>query len=150
MSEPALTATERDDLDTAMLGDGWTGLAPETLRVFERILAIRLAEALAAVKRACDIECQSPGTHSGCAHHEPYRVLVSHLVAETTPVDGPQDLREAIRATTQRAIDGAYGTDPRHGLLANAVADEVAYGKRIPLSLSRHFGRDLIQTEETS
>lgn len=50
-------------------------------------------------------------------------------------------LWEETKNVTQRAVDSAYGTDPRHGLLARAVADKVAYGEPVPLSLGRHFGR---------
>lgn len=41
----------------------------------ERVVAARQADALAVVKRACDIECKSPGKHTQCSSHEPYRAL---------------------------------------------------------------------------
>jgi hypothetical protein len=53
--------------------------------VIERVIADRLAEALAIVKRACDGECKSPGKHTGCHAHEPYRVLATTVLP---PADG--------------------------------------------------------------
>lgn len=50
-------------------------------------------------------------------------------------------LWERVRETAEKAVNSAYGTDPRHGLLAVAVADKVAHDKPLPWSLSRHFGR---------
>lgn len=50
-------------------------------------------------------------------------------------------LRDAVKEATQQAVDGAYGTDPRHGLLARAVADKVAAGTPLPWNFARHFGR---------
>jgi len=42
---------------------------------FRRWLTARDERLLAAVKQACDTECKSPGKHTGCSSHEPYRVL---------------------------------------------------------------------------
>lgn len=50
-------------------------------------------------------------------------------------------LADQIADATRRAIDTGYGTDDRHGLLANAVADEVVHGKRFPIRLAAQFGR---------
>lgn len=49
------------------------------------------------------------------------------------------DLAKRVRDATQAAVDSALGTDPRHGLLARAVANKVAHDIPIPWSLSRHF-----------
>lgn len=48
---------------------------------------------------------------------------------------------EIIKDTTERAVNSAYGTDERHGMLARAVADEIVYGEPIPWKLAEHFGR---------
>lgn len=53
-------------------------------------------------------------------------------------------LWEEIKNVTERAVNTAYGTDPRHGLLACAVADEVAFGKLIPWSIADHFGMSAV------
>lgn len=66
---PAFRQTKPEGVVTAYYS------AEELCRVVNAEKASVWAEALDVVKRACDIECQSPGTHTGCAHHEPYRVL---------------------------------------------------------------------------
>lgn len=48
---------------------------------------------------------------------------------------------EDVRETVEKAVNSCYGTDPRHGLLANAVADQIVYGKPIPWGLAKHFGQ---------
>lgn len=55
--------------------------------------------------------------------------------------DPDNQLWKAIKDVAERGINSCYGTDPRHALLAKAIADEVALGKKMPLNLSRHFGR---------
>lgn len=50
------------------------------------------------------------------------------------------DLREPLRETVEAAVNTAYGTDPRHGLLAQHVAAAVLDGTPLPWSLASHFG----------
>lgn len=57
-------------------------------------------------------------------------------------------LWKKVREVTEMAINSAYGTDPRHNLIAIAVADEVAMGVGMPWSLPKHFGRDVPYSEE--
>ena len=52
-----------------------------------------------------------------------------------------EDLWDKIKDEVEKAVNSAYGTDPRHGLLAIAVADKVVHDKPIPWGLSSHFGR---------
>lgn len=67
----------RVEITDAERAGGWfedgVWVAPEALVV--GIVKQRLDAALAVVQRACDIECKSPGKHTGCSSHEPYRVL---------------------------------------------------------------------------
>lgn len=51
------------------------------------------------------------------------------------------DLRSQIHRTVERAVNAAYGTDPRHGLLGKAVAEQVVDGTPWPWSLSEQFGQ---------
>lgn len=48
---------------------------------------------------------------------------------------------EAVEKSARALIDTCYGTDPRHGLLAQAIANQAVYGKRPPLDLQQQFGR---------
>lgn len=51
----------------------------------------------------------------------------------------PEEWAKVLRVV-RSAVDTAYGTDPRHDLLARAAADAVVYDKPLPWSLGRHFG----------
>lgn len=45
-----------------------------------------------------------------------------------------------IQQATERAVNTAYGTDPRHPMLGNAVADEVVQDIPFPWGVSKQFG----------
>lgn len=55
----------------------------------------------------------------------------------------------AVRKTAQALIDTCYGTDPRHAMLAEAIANEAVYGQRPPLSLQQQFGQYAEAEERT-
>ena len=50
-------------------------------------------------------------------------------------------LWEEIKNVSELAINSAYGTDPRHNVIARAIADEIAFGVKIPWNFGKQFGR---------
>ena len=57
---------------------------------------------------------------------------------------GFNDVKEIV----ELVINIAYGTDPRHSLLAEAAAAKIVYNDPIPWSLGTHFGRGEVDEKD--
>lgn len=61
-----------------------------------------------------------------------YSDKATHDEAFKKNTHNEQVLWEAIANEVSIVINTAYGTDPRHTMMARAAADKIAYGKPIP------------------
>lgn len=90
--------------------------------------------------RGIDPFCDAPDSL-----HARHYIAIDRDVVDKSPFEinthNEEVLWEEVRNTVRDVMNTCYGTDPRHTLAAEAVANKVARGQSVPWGFARHFGR---------